>query len=116
MSFDWTSGPLAEGLACYRSEWFWRAHEHWERVWLTCAGPEKTFVQALIQVTAAFHHFQRDELAGTVSLLRKALNRLDDYPGEFCGVAVEPLRQSIREWLGALEANTAPALPFPRIV
>ncbi len=38
--------------------------------------PEKTFLQGLIQVAAAFHHFQRGNCAGTISLLRSALRRL----------------------------------------
>jgi uncharacterized protein len=116
MIFDWTSGPLAEGLECYRSGRFWHAHEHWEVVWNECEEPEKTFVQALIQVTAAFHHFQRNELLGTVSLLRKALGRLEAYPEEFGGVAVGALRESIREWVRALEADTHPGFPVPSIV
>ena len=116
MIFDWSSGPLAEGLRCYRNERFWHAHEHWESVWLTCQEPEKTFMQALIQVTAAFHHFQRNELQGAASLLRKALKRLEAYPEEFGGVDVEALRESVRSWLSALEADESPSLSVPPIV
>ena len=116
MTFDWSSGPLAEGLRCYRNERFWHAHEHWESVWLTCQEPEKTFLQALIQVTAAFHHFQRGEFVGAISLLRKALQRLEPYPAEFGGVALAPLRESIREWLQALELNDMSIRPFPQII
>jgi uncharacterized protein len=53
---DWSCGELAEGLRCYRAEEFFLAHEHWEGVWLKAQEPEKTFLQALIQTTAAFHH------------------------------------------------------------
>ena len=116
MTFDWSSGPLAEGLACYRSQRFWHAHEHWEEVWLQCQEPDKTFLQALIQITAAFHHFQRDEFPGAISLLGKALRRLERYPDEFGGVAVEILRENLREWLRALETADTSARAFPRIV
>jgi len=115
MTFDWTTGPLAEGLACYRSQRFWQAHEHWEEIWLKCEEPDKTFVQALIQITAAMHHFQRNEFPGAISLLSKALQRLQPYPNEFGGIAVAPLRESLREWLRALEAGDASLCPFPRI-
>jgi hypothetical protein len=112
MSFDWTCGALAEGLACYRRGDFFDAHEHWEGVWLQCDEPEKTFLQSLIQVSAAFHHLHRGNLVGARSLLTRALRRLERYPDQFGGVAVEPLRQSINLWLAALTAGSGyPAYP-----
>ena len=59
MDLDWTHGRLAEGLRCYHAQEFFAAHEHWENEWLASQEPEKTFLQALIQVAAAFHHFRR---------------------------------------------------------
>ena len=116
MPLDWNEGELAEGLRRYRNREFFEAHEYWEAVWLRSAEPEKTFLQALIQTTAAFHHFQRKNFVGTASLLRGALRRLEPYPAEYGGVAVEDLRQSIRKWLRALEQKQyAPGLPSPRI-
>jgi hypothetical protein len=85
-------------------------------VWLASAEPEKSFVQALIQVTAAFHHFQRNEIAGALSLLRKALKRLNAYPEEFGGVAVGALRTGLGAWISALEADKPTNLLIPPIV
>jgi len=116
MTLDWSTGGLAEGLECYRKGAFFLAHEHWESVWLACQEPEKTFLQALIQVTAGFHHLQRGNPAGTKSLLRGALRRLERYPEEFGGVGVEALRESVRAWLAAFEEESKPShLPFPAI-
>src|SRR2546430_13626548 len=99
MSLDWSQREFREGLRCFHSGAFFEAHEHWESVWLVAQEPEKTFLQGLIQVAASFHHFQRGNLAGTASLLRSALRRLDVYPEAFAGVAVAPLRATIRLWL-----------------
>jgi predicted metal-dependent hydrolase len=116
MSFDWNDGGLAEGLRCYRNEEFFLAHEHWEGIWLKCTEPEKTFLQALIQITAAFHHLQRRNSAGAASLLRRALRRLERFPTEYAGVRVEPLRESVRAWLKALDdGEQSPHMPFPQI-
>ena len=116
MPMDWDQGALAEGLRCYRQQEFFQAHEHWESVWLSSAEPEKTFLQALIQIAAAFHHLQRQNSIGAASLLRAALRRLDPYPREFGGLAVEDLRHSLRTWLHALDRNEpAPQPPFPPI-
>jgi uncharacterized protein len=111
MPLDWTQRDLCEGLRCFDSGAFFEAHEHWESVWLAAQEPEKTFLQGLIQVAASFHHFQRGNLAGTVSLLHSALRRLDAYPEAFAGVAVAPLRATIRLWLDALGTPTRSLLP-----
>ncbi len=113
---DWSCGALAEGLHCYKGGEFFLAHEHWEGVWLKCEQPDKTFLQALIQITAAFHHLQRQNFIGTASLLRAALRRLDEFPAAYGGIAVEDLRASACAWLLALEREDAsPRPPIPHI-
>jgi predicted metal-dependent hydrolase len=114
--FDWTCGDLSEGLRCFHSGAFFEAHEHWELVWLAAQGPEKTFLQGLIQVAASFHHFQRGNCVGTISLLRSALRRLDKYPEVFAGIVVAPLRVAIHSWLEALETTPQSSPPpFPQL-
>ncbi len=116
MQWDWTTGNLARGLHCYRTQAFFEAHEHWEATWLACSEPDKTFLQSLIQVSAAFHHWQRGERLGTISLLRRSLHRLENYPAVYGGIDVESLRSELRAWLTALEANQdCAALAFPTI-
>jgi predicted metal-dependent hydrolase len=78
--------------------------------------PEKTFLQGLIQVTAAFHHLQRKNPLGTMRLLQAALRRLEPYPAYFGGISVTLLCSDIQERLQALNADE-PALGLapPRI-
>ncbi len=104
---DWSRGELRAGLECYRGGQFFEAHEHWELVWLRLAEPEKSFLQALIQVSAAFHHRRRGNDAGALSLMRRALRRLERCPERFGGMAVERLRGGARAWLEALEHGGA---------
>src|SRR5262249_57216132 len=76
----------------------------------------KTFLQGLIQVAAAFHHFQRGNCAGTISLLRSGLRRLDGFQETFGGIDVAPLRTSVRLWLETLETvPQSPAPPHPQL-
>jgi len=114
MTFDWTAGSLAEGLHCYRIQQFFEAHEYWESVWLTLNEPEKSFLQALVQISAAFHHLRQGNRIGTISLLTRSLRRLDRYPALYCGVNTARLREQARAWLTALEEH-AEKLPadFP---
>jgi uncharacterized protein len=116
MEFDWSTGALAEGLRCYREGRFWHAHEHWESVWLQLSGQEKLFLQALIQTTAAFHHFQRGNLVGMASLMRNALRRLAPLPRRFGGIEVEALRESLRTWVDAIDrGKSLNEIAFPEI-
>jgi hypothetical protein len=112
VSLDWNSGALADGLACYRRGSFFAAHEYWESIWLTLEEPLKSFLQALIQVTAAFHHLDAGNPAGALSLLRRARRRLEQSPAHFGGITVPPLCADISEWLGAIERG---AQSFPVI-
>jgi uncharacterized protein len=74
------------------------------------------FLQGLIQVTAAFHHLQRNNPAGTRRLLQRALARLEPYPASFGSISVALLRDDMREWLEALEMGApAPQFGCPRI-
>jgi uncharacterized protein len=104
--FDWTTGPLAEGLHCYRTEQFFEAHEHWEVVWLTLSEPEKSFLQALVQISAAFHHLRRGNRIGAISLLTRSIRRLDQSPSLFFNVNVARIRGEVRPWLSMLEQGS----------
>lgn len=116
MEFDWTQGALAEGLRLYDAGKFFQAHEEWESVWLGAREPEKMFLQGLIQVTAAFHHLQRNNPLGTARLLQAALGRLERYPAHFGAISVASLCTDIRAWLIALEVGaSAPAFGYVRI-
>jgi predicted metal-dependent hydrolase len=118
MPLDWTGGALAAGLACYRNQQFFEAHEHWEEAWNRLSDPEKLFVQALIQVTVAMHHFENANRAGALSLLERAQRKLEKYPGQFGGVEVAILRDDLCAWLCALgESAPAPSdVPAIRLV
>ena len=115
MPLDWTSTPLAEGLACYQRKEFFEAHEHWESAWLTLQEPEKSFLQALIQMTAAFHHLHTGNATGACSLLRRTLRRLEVCPACFGGIFVTPTTHEIRAWVHAIETGTPRPSFFPQI-
>lgn len=115
MGLDWETGALAEGLRCYRGQRFFDAHEHWEDAWRDWQGPEKPFLQALIQIAVAMHHFQHGNRAGAASLLARALRRLEPFPSVFAGIELQPLRASLQAWIQALASQQVPPPLFPPI-
>jgi predicted metal-dependent hydrolase len=75
--------------------------------------PDKTFLQGLIQVTAAFYHLQRNNPLGTVLLLQAALRRLERYPACYGGLSVTLICNDIRERLLMLEVGNPARQPIP---
>jgi uncharacterized protein len=105
-----------KGLDAFNSGHFYDAHEHWEEVWLESRNPEKMFLQGLIQVAAAFHHYSRANNLGCRNLLHAGLLKLEFFPEEHWGLAIEPLRASVRQWLVPLRAGENPVkVQIPRI-
>ncbi len=105
-----------EGLEHFNHGRFFEAHEAWEAIWLPAAEPEKTFLQGIIQVAAAFHHLQRGNRRGTQSLLEAGLQKLEQFPRTHYGIRVEKLRAAARRWLAALTAKEEPVREeVPRI-
>jgi uncharacterized protein len=91
-----------EGLAHFNAKKFFEAHEFWEEIWLVEPEPEKTFLQGLIQVTAAFHHRQRGNPEGMELLLAAGIVKLLRFPEDHRGLAIGELRENAKRWARAI--------------
>src|SRR5277367_1887881 len=107
---------FARGMHQFNSREFWHAHESWEAIWLTAPEPDKTFLQGIIQISAAFYHHQRGNLEGMRSLMRRGLAKVEQLPAGYRGVRVEELRRAVRKWVAASAAE-GEKLPgkYPRL-
>jgi len=104
------------GLEQFNSGQFFEAHETWEEIWLAAQEPERTFLQGIIQVSAALHHFTRGNRAGAQSLLEAGLNKLDRFPATFRGIQLDELRAAGKRWVAELAAGRSPGNEqFPHI-
>lgn len=116
MQADEAEEKFQRGLAQFNRREFFEAHETWEEIWLASSGPEKTFLQGIIQVAAAFHHYSRGNLRGTRSLLEAGLKKLEKSPAIHRGCEIEKLRVAARGWIAALREGKDPgARKLPRI-
>jgi len=105
-----------QGLEAFNSRNFFEAHELWEDVWRNTSGPDKRYLQGLIQVAAAFHHHSRANLRGTRKLLQEGLFKLEAFPETHGGFEIEPLRAAVRQCLAVLgDRKTAEGMSPPRI-
>lgn len=104
------------GIDCFNRRQFFTCHEVLEEIWLQ--EPERTrhFYQGLIQVAAAFHHFQNGNLRGAHSLMRAGAEKLRRYPPDHHGVDVAGLLAALVPWLDRLRGREAlDDLPVPTI-
>lgn len=93
------------GIALFNRGEFFTCHEVLEAIWLEEPENEKLFYQGIIQVAAAFHHFQRSNRAGFESLLRAGVEKLRRYPSDKCGIDLAALLAQLQPWFERLEAG-----------
>src|SRR5213083_3575146 len=103
-----------EGIKLFNSAEFFEAHEVLEDVRRAAPAAEKRFLQGLIQVAVALHHYSKENRVGTRSLLARARRNLSGYPDEFGGIDLKPLMESLALWQEALE-DGRPTPPLPRL-
>lgn len=96
------------GLAHFNTREFFEAHEVWEEVWLTEDEPERTFLQGLIQIAAAFHHYRRGNSEGAESLLAAGIVKISRFPRDYHGLAVEDLRVAAKWWARSIGESKKP--------
>ncbi len=110
---------LSEGILLFNRGKFFEAHEALEALWLKVGGDEKIFLHGLIQVAAAFHHYQRQNRAGFRSLLEKGWGKLDRFGKSRDGLDLATLRRQLQRWRDYLGDPRSKSLsappPVPRI-
>jgi uncharacterized protein len=98
-----------------RGEYF-QAHETWEAIWLAAFGPDRLFLQGIIQLAAAFHHRQNGNMPGTLSLLRRGLEKLAAFPGTYRNIRLGRLREQASLCAEILARGAdAPSQAWPKI-
>ena len=105
------------GLRHFNAREFFEAHEVWEEIWLRENEPEKTFLQGIIQIAAAFHHYGRGNSDGAETLLAAGIVKLTRFPADHRGLAIHDLREEAKAWaraLGGIPRPEAPKLPAIR--
>jgi len=103
---------LGHGVSLFNRADFFDAHEVLEDIWRAAPGPEKKFLQGLIQVAVALYHHGNGNVIGARSVLRRGYRNLSRYPEGFGGIHLAGLLSSISAWQRALDEGTpVPALP-----
>jgi predicted metal-dependent hydrolase len=69
---------METAISLFNRQAFFECHEVLEDLWRPLpAGPEKTFLQGLLQVGVGFYHWQRGNPVGARNKLRSGLEKLE---------------------------------------
>ncbi|HWM51540.1 MAG TPA: DUF309 domain-containing protein [Thermoplasmata archaeon] len=112
--------PVQEGIRLFNEEYFFEAHEVLEDLWKREHGKSKLFLQGLIQICAAYHHFQNGNLVGAGTLLERGAQKMRSYPSDYLGIDAAKLLAHVdrdRERIGRMQRGEGDdkSLEFPRI-
>jgi len=96
-----------KGVAEFNAGFFFECHDTIEEMWSGVRGPSRDFFQGLIQVSVAFYHLTRGNLAGAESMLTRALKRFEKYPDRYFGFDLAAHRTELREWRERIRVGDA---------
>lgn len=106
------SDEYLRGISLFNNAEFFDAHEVLEDIWRAAPPENKKFLQGLVQVAVAFHHYSTGNRVGMRSVLERAIRNLAEPSGNFGRIQLASLLQSLERWREALDNNSPlPALP-----
>ena len=108
------SDQYLRGISLFNNAKFFDAHEALEDIWRAAPPENKKFLQGMVQVAVAFHHYSTGNRVGMRSVLERAIRNLAEPSGNFGHIQLTALLQSLGQWREALD-HDAPLPPLPRI-
>jgi len=66
-----------------------------ESAWRRAYGADKEILQGIILLAAALVHLQKNEIAVTLSVMRRAHSKLTHYHSEHFGINLDNLRDEV---------------------
>lgn len=108
------SDKYVRGISLFNNAEFFDAHEALEDVWRAAPPENKKFLQGLVQVAVAFHHYSTGNRIGMRSVLERAIRNLGEPAGDFAQFQLAALLQSLDHWRKALD-NDSPLPALPRL-
>ena len=79
----------------FKAKLYFEVHELLEELWMVESGKYREFIQALIQVGAAYYHLTNYNLKGFEFLLKSARELLESYSGKIYKIDVDRLKKEL---------------------
>ena len=108
---DWQSDPrFREYVRLFDHREFFEAHEVLEGLWMELNGPDRDFLQGLIQLSVCLEHHARENPRGAFKVLWSAEERLASYGAVHAGIPIEDLERRIEAYLSG-RSDEPPRFP-----
>lgn len=96
------------GIVLFNRGDFFEAHEVWENLWMETHGPEKPFVQGLIQAAVGLCHFCNGNVRGAAKLYKSSHDYMERFAPSFWGLDVPAFWQGMHGCFAELLATPEP--------
>lgn len=90
---------LERGVLLFNAGLFFECHEYLEDIWRAADARDRAFYHGIIQIAAAFYHFEKGNQHGARTLLGKALQKLETCRPVYMNVDVNRLLRKMRPWM-----------------
>lgn len=89
---------IRKAIELFNTERFWETHEKLEKLWRESMEDEKEIIHAIILISAAYVHLQKNNLDRFFKVLNRALTALENTRLEqYYGIDVERIKDKVRE-------------------
>jgi hypothetical protein len=95
---------LVQAIFLFNIERFWKSHELLESLWRIANGQEKSILNSIILMDAAYVHLQRGESDIFISILKRALEKLKNVSGSYLFLNLNEIKTEVNEMVK--NANT----------
>lgn len=97
---------IARAVQLFNDERYWEAHEVLEYLWKNAKGVEKEILNGIILVAAAFVHDEKDEPDVCISILHRAIKKLDQASGKnYHGINTNRIADMVSEIINTGKVN-----------
>ena len=86
---------IRQAIKLFKDEKYWGAHEALESIWKSAGGSEKSILNGIILVAAAFVHDEKDEPEICISILQRARKKLEGTAGMYHKIDVDRITDLI---------------------
>jgi uncharacterized protein len=85
----------------FNDEKYWKTHEVLEGIWKHTHGTERDLLNGIILVAAALVHYQKGELEICISIMKRALVKLDKSYGKYYDIDIDSLKIEVTKMVNS---------------
>ena len=89
----------------FNNEKYWKTHEVLEGIWKHTQGDEKVLLNGIILVAAALVHYQKGELEICISIMKRALSKLNNSYGKYLDIDIDSLKNEVTDIVKSIKVS-----------